>query len=394
MRKALTRMPLLRLRCVLAFCMLTSCMLTSCINPLSILPNPDDEFRIGLIAPLTGSLELSGQGLLRGAELAVEEVNSEGGLLVGERRIRINLLVEDNQSDPELSVEAAQRLVDQGVVAVVGPSTSANAIPTAELLEKARTLMIAPVSTNPETTRDKRYIFRIIATDDVQANVLAEFAFKDLQTTRAAVLYTQNDVYSSFLANRFEAAYTELGGFIVASEAFDPQHDEFKPLFERIKAQDPELLVLPNQAYSIPAAVRQARAMGISVPLLGADAWTSIPEERLDDDFDNAYFTSAWSPTIQSEQAQVFLAAFTQKYSAQPTAVAALTYDAFKLLFAAAQQQESVTTRSLLKGISVMESFDGVSGRATYLGQGNPIRDMSIIAIRNGEHHFVKVVEP
>ncbi|MCB0062118.1 MAG: ABC transporter substrate-binding protein [Caldilineaceae bacterium] len=385
MRSALTWVTLL---------LLSIWILTSCVNPIETLTKPDEEFRIGLIAPLTGPSQLSGKGLRRGAELAVAEVNAEGGLLVGDVRIPIVLRIEDNQSKPELSVEAAQRLVDQGIVAVVGPATSANAIPTAELLEKERTLMIAPVSSNPETTRNKRYIFRIIATDDVQAEVLAEFALKELKTTRAAVLYTQDDVYSAFLADVFASAYKELGGVIVASEPFAAEASDFMPQLARIKAQEPDLLLLPNQAHSIPATVHQARNVGLDIPILGADAWTSIPAEELDSDFDNTYFTSAWSPTIQSARAQAFVAAFQQTYHAQPTAVEALTYDAFHLLFAAAQQQESFTTRALLKGISVMESFEGVSGKATYLGQGNPIRDMTVLAIRNGEHHFVKVVEP
>jgi branched-chain amino acid transport system substrate-binding protein len=369
-------------------------LLTSCATPISIIPQPDDEFRIGLIAPITGPLKLSGQGLLRGAELAVEEVNAKGGLRVGGNRYHINLLIEDNQSDAELSVAAAQRLIDQGVVAVVGPATSANAIPTAAHLEQAHTLMIAPISSNPETTRNKRYIFRIIATDDVQAKVLAEFAVKDLKTTQAAVLYTQDDVYSSFLADVFKATYTELGGTIVAYEAFDAEDDEFTAQLERIKAKEPELLVLPNLAHHLPANVHQARAIGLNIPFLGADAWTSIPTEELTEDFNSTYFTSAWSPTIQSERAQAFLEAFTKRYNTLPTAVEALTYDAFHLLFAAAQQQESFTTRALLKGISVMERFEGVSGEAIYLGQGNPIREMSIIAIQDGEHQFYKMVEP
>jgi len=373
--------------------------LASCINPTLPVTKPDDEFRIGLIAPLTGTRELSGQGLLRGAELAVEEANANGGLLVGESKVRVHLLVEDNHSSAELSVDAAQRLVDQGVVAVVGPATSANAIPTAEWLNQAYTLMIAPVSSNPETTRNKRYVFRMIATDDRQAKVLAEFAFEDLAVQRAAVLYIQNDIYSSFLADVFETTYTELGGAIVASEAVDAEiveaeTGEITAQLERIKAQAPELLLLPNLAYLVPAIVHQARAVGLDIPILGADSWASIPLTALDQDFDNTYFSSAWSPTMQNERAQAFRTAFVQKYNAQPTAAEALTYDAFNLLFSAAQHEGNFTTRALLKGISLMESFEGVSGKATYLGQGDPIRDMGIIAIRNGKHQFVKMVEP
>ncbi|MCB0128644.1 MAG: ABC transporter substrate-binding protein [Caldilineaceae bacterium] len=337
---------------------------------------------------------MSGRGLLRGAELAVEEVNAQDGLLVGDVRYRINLLIEDNQSRADLSVAAAQRLVDAGVVAVVGPATSTNAIPTAAELDKAHTLMIVPVSSNPETTQNKRYVFRIIATDDMQAKVLAEFGFKDLQTRRAAILYAQNDVYSSFLADVFKTAYTELGGAIVAAEVFDADDDTFTAQLERIQAQEPELLVLPNLAHLIPNIVHQVRAAGLTIPLLGADSWTSIPMTELDGDFDNTYFSSAWSPMMQNERAQAFLAAFVQKYDSQPTAVDALTYDAFNLLFSAAQHEGSFTTRALLKGISIMESFDGVSGKATYLGQGDPIRNMGMIAIRSGEHQFVKMVEP
>lgn len=353
-----------------------------------------DEVHIGLLAPMTGELTADGDAMRRGAQMAVEEINAAGGLSVGDKQYRITLLIEDTQSSPEEAVAAARRLLQEDVVAVIGPSISAIAIPVAEVLDQAHMLMIAPFSSHPETTRNKRYVFRIIATDDVQGRVMAEFAFRDLETQNCAILFQEDDVYSAFLAETFRRTYQSLSDGSVTYESFTAEDPDVSEQLARIQESAAEALFVPVQKHHLPRVVHQARDMGITIPLLGSDTWASMYPEDLDEAYNGSYFSTVWSAALSSERSQAFEAEFAQRYGLAPTVLDVLTYDAFGLLFAAAQDQGSFRPRSVLKGIAVLERYEGVSGRAIYLGRGDPIRDMLIIEIQDGEHIFYKLAEP
>ena len=376
---------LLSLLCVL--------MIAACGNPIR-LRTRFDEVKIGLLAPMTGDFSSRGDPMRRAAQMAVEEVNIAGGLQVGDRRYRITLLIEDTQSTPEEAIAAARRLLDDDVVAIIGTSASSIAIPVAEVLNQERMLMIAPLSSNPETTLNKRYVFRITATDDVQGKVMAEFAFYDLNAQRVAVLFQEDDVYSSFLAEVFEETYADISGNTVIAETFTAEDEDVSEQLRNIQKSAADALFLPILPQTVPRFVHQIREMGITIPLLGSDTWATIYPEDLDESYNNSYFSAAWSPTLESERSQAFEQAFTERYGLIPVTVEALTYDAFGLFFAAVQDQGSFEPKAVIKGISILESYEGVSGKATYLGHGDPIRDMIVIKIQDGEHHIYKLVEP
>jgi len=148
----------------------------------------EETIKVGLIAELTGDMPAVGASCKNAAEMAVKEVNDAGGLQVGKKKMKLQLVVEDNAGKADQSAAAAQKLITQDeVVAIIGPNASRYAIPAAEVAESSETILITPWSTNPKTTLDattnkpKKYVFRAAFIDPFQGKVLAKFARDDMK---------------------------------------------------------------------------------------------------------------------------------------------------------------------------------------------------------------------
>ena len=148
-----------------------------------------DSIKIGLNAELTGSVPVVGKSCVNAATMAVAEINAQGGLAVADKNVRIRLLVEDNEDKAESAAAVSQKFVSSGVLAMIGPNASRNAVPAAVVAESNRLLMISPWATNPKLTENKKYIFRACFTDDFQGIVVAAFVYKKLGLRKAAVLF-------------------------------------------------------------------------------------------------------------------------------------------------------------------------------------------------------------
>lgn len=332
---------------------------------------------------------------MEGAELAVQHVNEAGGLDVGGRRLRVVLLIEDDQDSSAAAVDAARKLIaQQGVVALVGPQFSRNAIPVAEVAESARVPMVTPASTNPETTASKRYVFRAAFVDPFQAQVLARFAKEELEAQRVAVLYDVASAYNRGLAEQFKQAVEAAGGQVVAFESYttDAKRDLTRQL-ERVRDSGPDLLFLPNYADEVPYQAEQARRLGITATLLGADTWGSLPSaDRAK--LDGSFYSGHWAGDIEGAQAQAFISAYQRAYGQVPSETAALTYDAFGLLFQAIQRQGKADPEAIRAGLADTKSYTGVTGSMEYQGSGDPVRSIVILRIAGDQARFYRLVNP
>jgi len=188
---------------------------------------------VGLNAELTGSIPVVGESAKNGAELAIKEINDAGGLEVAGKKYTLKLVVEDNEDKAESAAAAAQKLATAGVVAMIGPNASRNAIPAAEVAESSKMLMITPWSTNPKTTLDaktgqpKKYVFRAAFIDDFQGRVAAKFAIDQLKTAKPAVLYDVASEYNKGIAEFYRKTLEESGVTVVAwASVADPSRRE------------------------------------------------------------------------------------------------------------------------------------------------------------------------
>ncbi|WP_064609580.1 ABC transporter substrate-binding protein [Photobacterium sp. J15] len=373
-----------------ALIIIAALFLAACSDP----SEQGRELRVGLIAPVTGQIPEVGRSTVEAAKLAVEEINGRGGLIIDDEQYKVVLLIEDNRDNQEQTISAALELINQqNVSAIIGPQASRNAIPAARYVEYAQIPMITPWSTNPDTTRHKNWVYRAAFVDTFQGKLMAKFAYEQLGLRKAAVLYDISSEYNRNLAEVFSVAFKDLGGGIVAYELYTRDAPDFTEQLRRIQAAQPDVLFLPNYYNEVPVQARQARKMGITAQLLGSDTWTQI----LEDDrsaVDGAFFSTHYALDRADGVALNFRARYRQTYNREPNDVAALTYDAFGLLFEAAKRHGGVEPQGIRDALNTIDNFEGITGVIQFQGSGDPVKSAVLIEVKNGEFVFSKWVEP
>ncbi|MEM6255911.1 MAG: ABC transporter substrate-binding protein [Cyanobacteria bacterium P01_D01_bin.156] len=351
--------------------------------------------RIGLIVSLSGDIPEVGQATINAAEMAVEPINAAGGLEINGRQQQIELIVNDSPDNPQGAVASAQKLINQENVAVIiGPQASRNAIPAAEVAEATQIPLISPWSTNPKTTLGKRYVFRVPFTDPAAAQAMAKLAHADLKAQKAAILYDVTQPHNTTSAEVFQQAFESLGGQIVANETYTPDTSDLTPLLQKIQSGDPQVLYLPNYANEVPIQASLVREQGIDATLLGTDAWATISESELSDPLEGSLFTSHYAPDILATEAQDFVERYQELYGDVPNDVAALTYDAFGLLFDAIEAQQQSDPEAIREGLAAIEDYRGVTGVIGYQQGGDPVKSVVIMKVQDQQFQFESLASP
>jgi len=359
--------------------------------------------RIGAIVELTGDMPAVGASSRNAAELAVNELNAAGGINVAGKTYQVKLLVEDNAAKPDQSAAAANKLITQDdVLAIVGPNASLGAIPAAEIAEASRTLLITPWSTNPKTTLDtrtgqpKKYVFRACFTDPFQGQVLARFITEKLSAKTAAVLYDVASEAPKSQAELFRTTFTELGGNVVAFETYTTGDRDFSAQLTKIKSANPDVLFLPAYYNDVGLIAQQARRQGIDKPLVGSDAWSSPELIKLSEGaVEGAYFANHYAADIATPVAKRFISAYQQKYGNTPDDVAALTYDAFGLLFEALRKAAAPDRQALRDAMGEVAGYTGVTGDIRFSpGSGDPVKSAVIMQVKGDSFAWVMNAAP
>jgi branched-chain amino acid transport system substrate-binding protein len=325
--------------------------------------------------------------------LALREVNARGGLKLGAQTKKVEYLAEDDQDSPEAAMNAARKLIYKDrVAALVGPQFSRNAIPVARLAESAGIPMIAPMSTNPETTAGKQFVFRVPYLDTFQGLVMARFAREGLKAETAAVLYDVANAYNRTLAEVFRQTFEQERGRLVAFETYTTdRRTDFSAQLERIAAGRPAVLFLPNYGIEVNAQAKQARALGVRAVLLGGDGWDLDAESPL---FDDSYTCRHWHASLAGGAAKAFVSAYQAAYGYLPEDVAATSYDAFGLLFAAMQSAGSAEARDVQKAMRALDGYEGVTGSISYRNGGDPLKSAVIVRLKAGHADVHAVLKP
>ena len=355
----------------------------------------EKEFRVGLIAPITGNIPFIGESTVNAARLVVDQINEAGGLEVAGESYKVILLIEDNEDKADVSSSKVLAFIGQPeVVAIVGPQASRNAIPASVAAERGQIPMISPASTNPKTTLNKDWVFRAAFIDTFQGRVLARFAREQLKVKTVAVLYDIASVYNRDLTAVFRSSFQDLGGEVVAFESYTTDAPDVTQQLSRIKESGAEVLFLPNYYLEVPDQVRQARNAGINAQLIGGDTWGTIPESDRRD-LDGAYFSTQYAPSTADQIAQKFITSYREAFGKSPDDVAALTFDSFGLLFEAAKNQGRVDSSALREGLASIRDYRGVTGSFQYDGvSGDPIKSVFLMKIQEGEFMFHSSVDP
>jgi branched-chain amino acid transport system substrate-binding protein len=348
--------------------------------------------KVGEFASLTGKEATFGQMSHHGTELAIDELNQNGGVL-GKK---LELLTEDNQSKQGESTTIARKLISRdGIVALLGEVASGRSLEAAPVCQESKIPQISPSSTNPKVTEIGDYIFRICFTDPQQGAVLARFAEKTLHAKRVAVLTDAASTYSVGLATYFKNAFTNSGETIVDEQKYSGGDKDFKAQLTTIKGADPEAIFIPGYYTDVGLIARQARELGIKVPLFGGDGWESAELCSIGGDaVEGTYFSTHFSPEETNQATQAFVKKFQDKYNVTPDAMAALGYDSAMLLADAMKHAGTTDGPKVRDALAATKDFPGITGLITIDAQRNAKKGLVILQVRGGKFHLVEKISP
>lgn len=352
------------------------------------------EVKIGVVEELTGAVATYGRHSVNGMKLAVDEVNAKGGIKgLG----KIQLVVEDNKSDAAESVNAYNKLITRDrVVALIGPATSTNTLAAAPVAQQAGIPVITPSGTSEKVTEVGSYIFRACFIDPFQGYVMANFAYKDRKFRRVAVMPEVTSDYAMGLAANFKSRFTKLGGKIVAEEKWSSGDQDFSAQLTKVKQAKPDALYIGSYYADVAQISRQARQIGLNVPVLGGDGYDSPDLFKLGKSaVVGHYFTNHYSPGSTSKVSQAFLKAYKAKYNEEPDAFAALGYDSAKLILHALAKAKKADPKAVRDALAATKKFSGVTGTITFDAKRNPVKSAVILQVqKDGSTKFVKQIEP
>ncbi|HYO66319.1 MAG TPA: ABC transporter substrate-binding protein [Archangium sp.] len=355
-------------------------------------PANTDTVILGQVGSLTGSEATFGVSARNGIAMAVAEANAAGGV----KGKKLEVRVYDSQGRPEEAAQAVTRLITQDKVAVIlGEAASTNSMAMAEKAQAAGVPMITPTSTNPAVTRRGDYIFRVCFIDPFQGFVMAKFARDHLKLKRVAVLQDNKSDYSVGLTNVFSRKFSEMGGAIVANESYAKGDTDFRAQITAFKQVRPEAIFVPGYYTDVGLIARQAKELGLSVPLLGGDGWESEKLFELGGAaIEGSYYSNHYSVDNPDPKVQEFISKYKAAHGAVPDSVAALAYDAAWLAIDAMKRAPDLSGASIRDAIASTKDFPGVGGTINLDKNRDAVKQAVILQVEGGKTKFVTTVKP
>lgn len=350
---------------------------------------------VGEFASLTGSEATFGINSSNGIELAKEEINNSGGLLGGRK---IKIVMEDTQSKPGQPSSAVKKLIaNDKSIAILGEIASSRSLEAAPICQQAKIPMISPGATNPRVTEAGDYIFRVCFIDPFQGTVMAKFALDTLHAKKVAILTDVRNDYSVGLTKYFKEYYESHGGKVVSERSFSGSGTDrdFRAQLTSIKAAQPEAIFVPGYYTEAGLIAKQARSLGIKVPLMGGDGWDSPKLSEIGGSaIDGCYFSTHFSPQDKNPKVQDFVKKYNDKFKAMPDGMAPLGYDAMMVLAHAINTAGSTDGDKIRDALTKVKDFDGVTGKITIDEKRNATKSAVVLKVNGKNNDYVATVAP
>jgi branched-chain amino acid transport system substrate-binding protein len=364
-----------------------------------------DTIKIGFNIPLTGDIPKVGESSKLSAEMLKADINGAGGLDVGGKKYMLEFIYEDNEAKAESAVTTALKLIEKDeVLAIIGPNSSKQAVPAGQVANDNNTVMITPWSTNPDTTLDRPWVFRAAFLDPFQGPVAVNYAVKTFGAKTAAVLYDLSNDYSKGLAEIFRDVFeTKMGkGSVLAFESHGTKDQDFSAQLTKIISTKPDFIFVPDNYNQVALIVPQARKLGYKGDFMGSDSWGSSELMTLcGDDCKGLSFSTHYAAAGATGATKEFIDRYTAKYGYTPDDVAALTWDATRVVLQGIQNAGKLSgklrqdRKAVREGIAAIASFDGITGSMKFDAQGDPVKCAVVVKIsQSGEFEFKESVCP
>jgi branched-chain amino acid transport system substrate-binding protein len=341
-------------------------------------------FMIGGIGPLTGGAASYGTSVKQGAEIAIEEINAAGGVIVGDEKIKLELNFMDDEAAAEKAVTSFNALMDAGADAIMGTVTSGAGMGIIELTSDEGILMLTPSGSAAGLTQYDN-AFRLCFTDPLQGVTMANFA-KEQGYNKIAIIYNNADEYSTGMMQAFTDQVAANGGEIVASESFVTDDVDFNTQLTAIKATDAQVIFVPAYYNDAAYITTQAADLGITLPFLGGDGWDGVIAQTVNPAvLEGSIFLSPFLATDTNEAIQAFVTKYNEKYSTVPDQFAADGYDSVYVIAAAMEKAASTKSEDLIAAMTQI-NVDGLTGAMTFNADGEPNKGAKFIEIKGGQY--------
>jgi branched-chain amino acid transport system substrate-binding protein len=401
--------PRNRMRLALVSCGLAALMAAGCGGG-----SGTNELVIGEYGSLTGNDATFGQSTKNGIDMALADLVADHNGEIGGYKVRI--VVEDDQGRPEEAATVVQKLINQDrVIALLGEVASSRSLAAAPIAQAAGVPMITPSSTNPKVTEVGDYIFRMCFIDPFQGLVMAKFARQNLGLTKVAVLKDVRNDYSVGLTEFFTKSFTELGGTIIAEQAYSAGDQDFRAQLTTLKNKDSEAIFIPGYYTEVGLIARQARELGYKGLLIGTDGWES--EQLIEiggKALNGAYFSSHFAVDNPDPALQDFLVKYRARFGGDPDAIGGLAYDAARVLFSHLQTMAAddpttfagflpdkagtparkAATAKLRDLIAGTKNYPGVTGAITLDANRNASKPSVVIKIEDEQKKYNTKIDP
>ncbi|MDS0527947.1 ABC transporter substrate-binding protein [Clostridium sp. SHJSY1] len=352
-----------------------------------------DVIKIGAMGPLSGSASTYGISVQEGTQLLEKEVNDAGGI----NGKKIKFVFQDDQADPNSSMQAFNKLVDdEKVCSILGPVTSGATLAVAPNATSRSIPMLTPTATEPTITKNGGdFMFRGCFVDSFQGDVLAKYSSETLKSKTAAVLYNSGSDYSKGIADTFKTKFEETGGTVSEFLSYSSDKEtDFKAQLTTIKSSNPDIIVLPDYYNVVGLIAKQARGMGIQSQFLGGDGWESEELTKIGGDAVNgALYINHYYSGDESSAVKTFVESYKKEYNKEPDSFAALGYDNAKLLVKAiekAGKTDGVAIKDALASIEI----ESVTGKIKFDSDRNAVKGAVIIKVDGGKKVLADKVNP
>jgi len=349
---------------------------------------------IGEFASLTGSEATFGINSSNGVELAKQEINNAGGVLGR----KIKTVIEDDQSKPGQPSSAVKKLIaSDKAIAIVGEIASSRSLEAAPICQEAKIPMVSPGSTNPRVTEVGDYIFRVCFIDPFQGTVMAKFALDNLKAKKVAILTDVRNDYSVGLTKYFKEYFTSHGGQVAVERSFSGggTDKDFRAQLTSIKAAQPDAIFVPGYYTEAGLIAKQARSLGIKVPLMGGDGWDSPKLAEIGGSaMDGCFFSTHFSPQDTNPKVQDFVKKYREKFNAMPDGMAPLGYDAMMILADCIKTAGTTDAAKVREALTNVKDYEGVTGKITIDNKRNANKSAVVLKVNGRQNDYVATIAP
>jgi branched-chain amino acid transport system substrate-binding protein len=367
-------------------------------------PADGETIKIGLLANTSGDNAMYGNAVKNGAMLYLDQVNAAGGI----NGKQIEVIAYDEKGDATEAANAFNRLVDDGVTAVIGSVLTAPTIAVADLAYDINMPQITASATaagvtmlDPEDpdSEIRTNVFRSCFIDPFQGEKMAQYAKEKLNAATAAIIFETGNDYSEGLKDAFVAKCGELGITVTSTQGYAAGDKDFKAQMTTIANENPDVIFSPNYYEDDAMIVTQAREVGVTGTFLGGDGWGSVKNYASAEDLEGSVYCSGYAPA-SNDIVKQFEADYTAAYSEDvPNMFAPLGYDAAMILVAALQSAEDAGLtagtdeykQAVIDAMATTDGLEGVTGTYAFDEYNNPIKSAAMIQLQGGEEVFTEL---